>query len=126
MAKSTYLSNKILDHSLGTATFTKPTAVYLSLHTASPGPNGAVPNEVSGGSYARQALTASAAASASTSNSNAINFTNMPACTITYWGIWDASTAGNLLFYGALTSSKTVNSGDTESVAIGAGTFAEA
>ena len=35
-------------------------------------------------------------------------------------GIWDASTSGNLLFYGAVTASKAVASGDTISLAAGA------
>lgn len=124
MAKSTYLKNKMLDHELGTTSWTKPT-VYLSLHTAQPDPSGTPSNEVTGGSYARQAITFSAASGGSTSNNANVNFASMPACTITHWGLYDAPTAGNLLMYGALAASKTVNAGDTETVSNGTATFQE-
>lgn len=125
MAKSTYLKNKLLDHELGTTTWTKPT-VFLSLHTAQPDPTGTPSNEVTGGSYARQAIAFSAASGGSTSNSGNVSFSSMPACTITHWGLYDASTAGNLLMYGTLAASKVVNSGDTETVTSGTATFSEA
>ena len=43
----------------------------------------------------------------------------MPACTVTHIGIWDAASSGNLLYHGAVSSSKTVASGDTISLAVG-------
>jgi len=42
-----------------------------------------------------------------------VDFTLMPACTVTHLGLWDASSAGNFLWSGSLAASKTVNSGDT-------------
>lgn len=110
---SDYLEAKLLDHSLGTTAFTMPTNVYLSLHTASPTDTGG--SEVTGGSYARQAITWSAASSpAGTKTNNAVvTFTAMPAVTSTHIGIYDASSAGNLLYWGPLTSSIITNSGDT-------------
>lgn len=114
-AKSDYLERKILDHALGTTTFTKPTAVYAALFTTSPA-DAASGTEVSGGSYARQAVTFAAASTTSgtsTAASNAgVTFTNLPTATITHVGIYDASTSGNLLYHGALTASKSVTSGD--------------
>ena len=56
-AASDYLENKLLDHSLATTTFTAPGAVYVGLHTGSPGDADDGANEVSGGSYARQSAT---------------------------------------------------------------------
>lgn len=97
MAISDYLSNKLLDHSLGKTSFTMPTT-YISLHTADPGKTGA--NEVAGGSYARQQVAGAgwnAASSQLSDNVSAINFTSMPACDVVAIGIWDALTTGNFL-----------------------------
>lgn len=121
MAKSTYLDNKDLDHNLGTTTFTKPTAVYLALFNGNPASGG---TEATGGSYARQAITFSAASAGTATSNVACNFTNMPATTVNYVGIYDASTAGNLLYAQSVTS-KTTNVGDTVQFASGAVTVSE-
>lgn len=105
------LAHQILNKVLRNTDFTHPTTVYVSLHTADPGETGA--SECSGGSYARQACAFDAPASKATSNSADESFTNMPACTVTHAGLWDASSAGTFLWGGALTASKVVNSGDT-------------
>jgi len=49
-----------------------------------------------------------------TSNNGAITFPSPTASwgTVTHFGIFDAASSGNLLFHGALTASKTINSGD--------------
>ena len=119
-AMSDYLERKLLDHTLGTAAYTHPSQAYLALHTADPTDAGSGA-EVSGGSYARQTIDFNAAAGTggAVTNSTAEDFTNMPACTVTHIGIWDASTSGNLLYHGAVSSSKTVASGDTISLAAG-------
>ena len=128
-AMSDYLENKLVDHILRAQTFTAPATVYVSLHTAAP--TGDVPGtEVSGGSYARVAVTsslsnwagtqsagsttASSGTGGATSNNAAITFPAPSASwgTISHFASWDASTAGNLLFHGSLTTSKTVNNGD--------------
>lgn len=110
MSISNYLETVVLDHILRNQAFTPPATVYASLHTADPGETGA--SEASGGSYARQAITWNAAASGSMTNNGAINFTVMPAATITGIGIWDAASNGNFL-WGGTTTSKTTNAGDT-------------
>ena len=115
-ALSNFLENKVLDHVLRNTAYTSPATVYLALHTADPTEAG-TGTEVSGGSYARQAVAFDAAASGATQNTSAVSFTNMPAATVTHVGVWDASTNGNLLFYGALAASKTTNAGDTFTVA---------
>jgi hypothetical protein len=120
---SNYLENKLLDHSLGTTTYTKPTTVYVSLHTADPGETGSGA-EVTGGSYARQAAAFSAAASGVAANSGILTFASMPAVTVTHIAVWDAATSGNMLYYGPLTTSRTLSSGDSFAVAIGAFTVA--
>lgn len=107
---SMYLRNKLLDKILRNTNFTV-SAPYVSTHTAAPGDTGA--NESSGGSYARQSSTFSAASGGSTSNNANLIWSNMPAGTLTHWGAWDASTGGNFLMGGALTASVALNAGDT-------------
>lgn len=70
--------------------------------------------EVSGGAYAREAATFSAPVGGVTSNSVDITFTQATASwgTVTHFGILDASSGGNLLYHGALTTAKTVDNGD--------------
>ena len=68
-------------------------AVYLSLHTADPGTTGA--DEVSGGSYARQAITWNAASSGYQTSSDGQTFTGMPTVSGDLWlGLWGASSGG--------------------------------
>jgi hypothetical protein len=103
--------------------------LYVALLTAAPSDSGGG-TEVSGGSYARVAVgstlanwagtqsagssTASSGTGALTSNNNAITFPsptgNWGVCT--HMGIYDSPTSGNLLYWVALTVSKTVNNGD--------------
>jgi hypothetical protein len=113
-----YLENKILDHFLGTTAYTSPAAVYVGLFTVAPSDAGGG-TEVTGGSYARQAATFTAAASGATSNDTNIDFTGMPAATTVAIGIFDASTSGNMLLYGTLTTNKTTDAGDTLRIATG-------
>lgn len=113
-----YLESKLIDHFLGTTTYTKPAAVYVALFTVTPG-EAAGGTEVTGGSYARQAATFGAASSGATTNSANIDFAGMPAATTVAIGIFDASTSGNMLLYGALTTNKTTDAGDTLRIATG-------
>jgi len=116
---SDYLENKLIDHALGTTTFTKPTTVYVGLYTTSPSdPGGGV--EVTGGSYARQTATFTAAASGSASNDANIDFVDMPTCTIRAIGIFDAISSGNLLFWSTLTADRVLTAGDGVRVSTGA------
>lgn len=115
-AFSNYAENKVLDHSLGTLSWTAPT-VYVALYTSSP-TDADTGTELTPGSlgYARQTAAFSAAASGATSNSGIITFgpcTTSNWGVITHFGIRDASTGGNLIYWGALTVSKTVTVGDT-------------
>lgn len=113
-----YLENKLIDHFLGTTSYTMPAAVYIGLFTVAPTDAGGG-TEVTGGSYARQTATFSAAASGATSNDTNIDFTGMPAATTVAIGIFDASTSGNMLLYGTLTTNKTTDAGDTLRIATG-------
>ena len=103
-AWTTYLRNAVLNYMyLGTAFSATP---YASLHTGAPGGTGA--NEVTGGSYARFALTMASPTNGGTSNTNSGSTANMPAVTVSYQGIFDASTAGNFLMSAAYSSSISV------------------
>jgi hypothetical protein len=116
---SDYLENKLIDHSLGTTTFTKPTTIYAALYTVAPSDSSAG-TEVTGGSYARQTITFSAASSGSASNNTNVDFNTMPASTVVAVAVLDASTAGNVLFWGTLTTNRTVTAGDSIRIASGA------
>ena len=113
-----YLENKLLDHFLGTTAYTMPTPVYVALFTVAPGDAGGG-TEVTGGSYARQTAAFSAASSGATSNSGNIDFTGMPAATTVAIALFDASTSGNMLVHGTLTTNKTTDAGDTLRIATG-------
>ena len=93
---SDYLEVKLLDHFLGTTTYTKPATVYLALYTAAP-TDSTAGTEVSGGSYARKVATFNGAASGSTTNTSDIDFNGMPACTVVAIAVTDALTSGNIL-----------------------------
>jgi hypothetical protein len=105
------VSHQIINKLLRNTDFTHPTTIYVSLHTADPGESAA--DEVAGGSYARQSAAFDAPSGEATSNSADIEFTSMPACTVTHVSLMDASSGGNVIWAGALSASKTVNAGDT-------------
>lgn len=128
-AMSNYLENKLIDEIFRGQAFTAPTTLYVGLLTAAPTDAGGG-TEVTGGAYARASIacslanwagtqsagstTASSGTGGTTSNNAAINFPTPTATwnTVTHFGIYDAASAGNLLFWGALTTTKTVNIGD--------------
>jgi hypothetical protein len=129
---STYLDTQLNKMVFGGTAYTVPTTLYVGLSTTTPSANGTGVTEPSGGGYARVAVTnnttnwAPAGTQPSTGqqqiNNTAITFPSATASwgTVTYVVIYDAPTGGNLLAFGALTTSQTINSGDTASFAAGA------
>lgn len=129
-AMSDYLENKLIDQLFRGQSAPGTTTLYVGLLTAAPSDAGGG-TEVSTGSYARVSVTSSlanwagtqAAASTTassgtggqTSNNSAITFPTPTAGwgTVTHFGIYDAATSGNLLFWGQLTIAKTINEADT-------------
>jgi len=124
-AFSNYLEDQIIGWAFSGATFaTLPTAgtVWVSLHTADPSETGA--SEVTGGNYARISVAAAGwtkttAGTASATNTAEIVYPATGTVTwsasspgVTHVGIWNASTAGNFLFGGALTTARVVAVGD--------------
>lgn len=138
-AMSDFLENKLIDWyfraqaigitSATAAAGTGPATLYVGLLTAAPSDTGGG-TEVTGGSYARVAVTsslanwagtqaaastvASSGSSGTTSNNGSITFpaptANWGVCS--HFAIYDAATGGNFQFFGALTTPKTVNNGD--------------
>ena len=123
-ALSDHAENLLLNFLMTSGTATRPTAWYVGLFTAAPNDAGGG-TEVSGNGYSRQAVSWDTASGTggTTSNSTAETFTASGGDwgTITHIGIFDAASAGNLLWHGAITGSgKTINDGDSLEFAIGA------
>ena len=112
-AMSDYLENKVLDHILATTSYTAPATVYVGLSTGSFADDNSG-TELSGSGYGRVAARFGAAASGTASNDAAVEFSAATGDwgTVSHFGIFDASTAGNLLIHGSFTASKVIANGD--------------
>lgn len=117
---SNFLENELYDHVCRGASYTSPTNIYVSLHTADPTDAG-TGTEVSGGSYARTAVTMGAPTNGSGTNSADVQFPQATGDwgTVTHIGIWDATTSGNMLFHTPLDTSKNITTGDVFKIASG-------
>jgi hypothetical protein len=134
--KSAYLSQKLLNLAFGGAAFSFPATLYFALYSVAPTATTAG-TEATSGSYARVAVVCNStnwpAISGSTqviSNGTAITFPTASAdwsagANQVAMAACDASSAGNELYWGALTQPKPVLNGDTASFAIGALTIQE-
>ena len=119
---SNYLENALLNATLNATTYTAPATVYVSLWTSNPGDDGSG-TEVTGGSYARTAVSF---ATASGTSGNVLNDADVtfPTATASWgtvgWiGINDAAASGNLLYHTALDTAKTIDSGDIFKISTG-------
>ena len=120
MSLSNYAEDKILDHLCGKGArdFTSPATLAVAMASAISGSEPVTVTEfANANSYARTAVTFAAASSGSTANSGDVTFPtatgNQGTCTKI--AVYDSLTygGGNLLFYGTLTASKTIETGDT-------------
>jgi hypothetical protein len=128
-AASNYLENKVLDHVLTATGYTAPTTRYLALFTnvstnaAANLEAGTLTDEVStsGTGYGRKTVTFASASGGSSATNATVTFDAATANwgTITHVAVMDAETSGNVLFWGAVTTSKTIESGDTFQVSSG-------
>lgn len=132
-ASSDYLEAAVLNHVLRNTALTSPTTVYVALFTSddstgATGENleaGTLTNEVStvGTAYARQTATFAAPSDGSCTTNANITFPAATANygTVTHVAVMDGDTEGadNVLFYGALDSAKTIESGDTFQITSG-------
>jgi hypothetical protein len=109
---ATNLANKWLDMLGGTA-FTAPATTAVKLHTADPG---AAATTAASSVTTRPALTWAAASGGSKAISSTPSWASWAGTspeTLTHISVWDSTTAGLFLFSAALTTSKTVTTGDT-------------
>jgi hypothetical protein len=110
-----YTEDLVLDWLLTAGSATRPTSWYAGLYTVAPTDTGGG-TQVSGGSYARTAgtFTISGTSPSTAANSAAIEFPEATASwgTVVAVGIFDASTAGNLLAYANLGTSASITTGD--------------
>lgn len=132
-SKTNYFENKLIDFVFRAQVFVPPATLYIALFTVAPD-DASGGTEVAGGSYARVGVTASLANFAgtqgagtttvssgtggATSNNGTITF---PAPTANWgsvvaMGIMDAASGGNMLYWSALSTPKTVNNGDAAPV----------
>lgn len=120
---SDYAENLVGNALLRATGFTAPTTIYLGLFTVAPTDAGPGSGEVSGNNYARQVIAFSAPSTPGVfPNSGVVQF---PAATPAGWGtvthaaLFDAATAGNMLIWLALDSSKAVGAGDVATWGVG-------
>ena len=117
---SNYLENALINVTLRATSYTAPTTVYVSLWTSDPTDAGSG-TEVSGGSYARTAVTFGAPSNGASLNSADVTFPTATASwgTVGWIGINDAATSGNLLYHTALDTAKAIDSGDIFKISTG-------
>jgi len=110
MNKSDYLANQILNGWLRGITPTLPSALYVALYTVEPtSAGGGV--EVVGGAYQRQTVVFGAPSGKMVANTGAINFPTPTSAwgSVVAVGIFDALTAGNMLYFKAVQTTKNVD-----------------
>jgi len=119
-AMSDYLENALVNATLRGIPYNAPTTVYLSLFTSDP-TDAKTGTEVTGGGYARQAITFAAPSNGASASSADVLFPVATAGwgTVTHIAIFDASTAGNMLYYGPLLTTKSIATNDQLKVAAG-------
>lgn len=125
---ATYLSNKILDKVFGRTDFTPAATLYLALYSVVPNSDGSGGTELTGGGYARTAVTNNTtnfpnASARQKLNGLAFDFANdgsagdwLPAVA---WKLLDASSGGNVYTFGRVTPAVTVRAFQARSFAIG-------
>lgn len=126
------VEQSLLNHFLTDPAYTPPTTMYVALSTTTPteAAGNFTEQAIGTGAYARVATTAadwsaaSGTAPAVKTNSAALTFPTatadwVAAANFTYFGLYDAATAGNLLCFGLLAVAKPVLNGDTASFGAG-------
>jgi hypothetical protein len=118
-----FLAEELIDHCFRATAYSAPATVYVGLHTtADPGKSGSDANEVSGGAYARTAVTFDApAGSPRASDNQLVTFPTATASwgTVAWVALHDAATVGNQMANDAVTTSKLVDTDDTAEFAAG-------
>jgi len=122
-----WMENKVLDHYFGQTASGSPASVYFALSTTTITDAGGNLTEPSGNGYARKSMTNNkttwgTASAGSVSNAAQIDFAQASGSwgTVVDFAVMDAASGGNMLAYGTLSTSKTIDSGDTASFAASA------
>jgi hypothetical protein len=113
-----FAQRKLLDHVFGGPTYTPAATVYTGLGTSL---SGEFISEWTESSYDRKSTAFGSASGGVSTNTGAVTFTTNVldgTATLSSFGIWDDPTAGNLLVVGPVSTSRTVNIGDTANIAI--------
>lgn len=110
MTMTYFFAGKVIDHLLRNQSYTVPTTIYLAAFTSAPTKAGGG-TEVSGTAYARQSCALDAASVSgigTTQNTSTVTFPTAGGAwgTVTHVAVYDAVTAGNMLLYQALNSSR--------------------
>lgn len=119
MSISNYVETKVMDALFNNVS---PAAVqlsarYIKLHTGDPGEDGTAN---AAAETTRKSITSAATANGVFTSTNALTWTSVSTSeTYSYVSLWDASTAGNCLWSGALTTARAVIAGDSFEIAIG-------
>lgn len=121
-ALTDFAENLILNWLMTAGAATRPTQWWVALYTTATTDAGGG-TEVTGAGYSRKSVTFNTASGTggNTTNSNVPSFTASGGSfgTVTHIAIRDASTAGNALWHGAMTTSKTIADGETLEFAAG-------
>lgn len=111
MTISNYLEDELLDTLDGSGSAYSASATYLKLHIGDPGEDG-TGNPAA--ETTREAVTFSAASGGSKVSTATVEWTLVSTTeTYSHWSMWDNATAGNCLWYGALSANASVTAGDT-------------
>lgn len=121
-SKTDYLEDQVLDHIVNNLAYTQAAAVFSALFTVLPSDSTAT-GEVSGSSYTRVTTafsTAGATVTGQVVNTAAVTFTTCSTTgyTVIGWGLYDAATSGNLLYWATVTT-LAVGVGDQATFAVG-------
>lgn len=112
MPFSSYIDNKLIDHLLGSGTYSKPSSLYVALFNGNPA-SGGTEISTSGTAYARKTSVFTISGNSAVNTADIEwSIATAPWGTITYCAIYDASTGGNMLVYAPLVTSKTIDTGD--------------
>ena len=126
MAGKTQAHTDAVLNVLRATNITAPAGVYVGLFSVAPTSDSNAGTELSGSGYARQAITFGAPAADTgtvrkVSNSAAITFGPATAdwTQAVAFGIYDAATVGNMLYWDALTLPRTIQNGDSGAFSVG-------
>lgn len=117
---SNFLETALINATLRNTTYTSPSVIYVGLYTSDP-TDANTGTEVSGGSYARTAVTFGAPSNGTATNNAAVEFPQATANwgTVGWIGILDAASGGNLMYHTALDVSKPIDTGDIFKISSG-------